>query len=103
MVDHWVKVIFIDNIAKVDSRESLDGWLDPGEKGVFTFVKGQNKGDSAVLVLLKNSFGNLQSFEIVWHEHEGKTEEDKPIFKFEIFLDFVKVHIVDLYLLIIVE
>lgn len=103
LVNDRVKVVFVDNVAEVNSGESFDGWFDPGEKRVFVFVESQNKSNSALLVLLENSFGHLEGFEIVWHQHERKAEEDKSIFKFEVFLDFVKVHIVNLDLLITVE
>lgn len=103
LVNHWVQIVFINHLSEVDGGEFFYNGLNPGEDGVFVFVESEYERYPAVFILVEDPFGDLQSLQVVRHEHEGKTEEYKPEFEFQVFFDLVEVQIVNLHTLVLPE
>ena len=103
LINHCQEIVLVHDVAEVDSCELFDGWLDPGEHRVFIFVEGEHKGNPTIEMLLEDLFRDLQGLKGVGHEHEGEAEEDEPELQLEVILNAIEIHVVNLYLLVIVE
>lgn len=100
-----MKLLFVGYLTKIHSCEVFQRWLDffhEAIEGILSIIERKQEIDFSSTTKL--SFGDLQRFDLIGHQHERRSKDDNIIIPLRVdFVKLIEVHFSDRDVAVVLE